>query len=156
LNVLRPALFIGLSALCLLVFLSGDAHAFGEIAGACEPECAKCHRITKEQASGLIKALNPEIEVLDVGAGPVRGLWEVALKARGGKRGVAYIDFSLQHVIVGRVFKVSTEEARPEDLTKGRIEELNKVNLSTIPLDDALLLGSSEARYKAVVFDDPD
>ena len=124
--------------------------------GACEPDCQKCHTITREQATDIVKKLNPEIEVLSIAPGPVGGLWEVAIKGRG-EAAIAYIDYSLEHVIAGRVFKVDPGgPARPEDMTSARLYELNKVDPASVPLDDALLLGSAAARYKAIVFADPD
>lgn len=149
-------LCIGLFALNLLFFMPREAAAFGEIVGACEPDCAKCHKITKQEATDIIKKLNPEIEVLDVAPGPVGGLWEVAVRGRG-KSGIAYVDFSKRHVIVGSIFKVAGgAEAAPENLTGERLQELNKVDLSAIPLENSILLGKADARYKVIVFSDPD
>jgi len=151
LSFLLGFLFVGLS-----LVLPGRSSGFGEMAGACEPDCQKCHTISRQQATEIIRKLNPEIEVLDVGPAPVRGLWEVAIKGRGDA-GIAYIDFSLRHVIAGRVFEVSADSpVPPRDVTSSRLYEINKIDRSAIPLDDALLLGSAEARWKAIVFDDPD
>jgi thiol:disulfide interchange protein DsbC len=154
--VFKSLLITGLFALNLLFAMPREAAAFGEMVGACEPDCAKCHQITKQEASDIIKRLNPEIEVLDVSLGPVGGLWEVAVRGRG-KMGIAYVDFSKQHVIVGSVFKVAGEaEAAPENLTGERLQELNKVDLSAVPLSNSILLGKADARYKVIVFSDPD
>jgi thiol:disulfide interchange protein DsbC len=95
--------------------------------------------------------MNPSIEVLGVAMGPVEGLWEVVIEARG-KKGIAYVDFSKEHVITGSVLKVSTKE----NLTSLRLYALSKIDLSTIPLDEAIVMGRADAKYKAVVFDDPD
>jgi thiol:disulfide interchange protein DsbC len=137
--------------LVLLFALPGDASAFGALGGACEKDCTRCHSITKEEATDIFRKLNPDIEVLGVGLGPVGGLWEVVVEAKG-KKGVAYIDFSLKHIITGSVINVDTRD----NLTQDRLYELNRVDFSQIPLGDALLLGRRDARYRAIVFDDPD
>lgn len=130
---------------------AGDAWGFGEVVGSCEADCSKCHRITLEEVAGMVKSINPDIEPISVGPSPVRGLWEVVIQARD-RRGVAYIDFSKQYVITGSVIKASTRE----NLTNEKLYELNRVDFSAIPVEEALLLGKPEARFKAVVFNDPD
>ncbi len=130
---------------------SGEAFGFGEIGGACERDCQKCHQMTLEEATAIVKQLNPEIDVLDVQLGPVGGLWEVIIKARG-KRGIAYVDFSKQHIITGSIIKVKTKE----NLTGRKLYELSKVDISEIPLDEALVMGKPDAKYRVIVFDDPD
>jgi thiol:disulfide interchange protein DsbC len=143
---------IGLVALVVLGgVLSDDASGFGEIVGACEPDCTRCHQLGLDEASDLVKRINPEIDALDVDMSPVRGLWQVVIKARG-RRGVAYVDFSKQFVITGSIIRANTKE----NLTNAKLYELSKVDFSAIPLDEALVLGNPEARYKTIVFDDPD
>lgn len=152
----RHSFLFGLLIIGLSLALPEGASGFGGMVGACEPDCQKCHTITKDQATEIVRKLNPEIEVLSVRPAPVGGLWEVAIKGRGDA-GIAYIDYSLRHVIAGRVFEVNVDApSRPKDVTSSRLYELNKVDPAAIPLDDALLLGSEEARYRAIVFDDPD
>jgi thiol:disulfide interchange protein DsbC len=131
-------------------FASG-ALGFGERAGACEAECIKCHRLSLDEASEVVRQLNPEIEVVEVGDSPVRGLWEVVIKARG-RADVAYIDFSKKFLLHGKIIRVVTRE----NLTESKLYELNKVDVSAIPLGEALVMGNPEARFKSVVFDDPD
>lgn len=113
--------------------------------------CSDCHRLTVMEASAMIREMNPSIEVVSVSMGPVEGLWEVVIEARG-KKGIAYIDFSKEHIITGSVLKVSTKE----NLTSLRLYDLSKIDLSRIPLDEALVMGKRDAKYKVIVFDDPD
>lgn len=131
--------------------LVGDAQGFGEIEGSCEGDCNRCHQIALEEVTEIVTSINPEIEALSVGPSPVRGLWEVVIKARG-KQGLAYIDFSKQFVITGSVIKVASRK----NLTNEKLYELSKVDVSAIPVNEALLLGNPEARFKTIVFDDPD
>lgn len=119
--------------------------------GGCEEDCSKCHTLKKEEAQDILKSLNPKFKVLEVRDAPSRGLWEVALSA-DGKKGIAYIDFSKENLIIGQIIKVKTKE----NLTRERFVELNKVDFSTIPLDNAIVLGEEKALHRVVIFDDPD
>ncbi|MBS1114563.1 MAG: hypothetical protein H6Q94_292, partial [Nitrospirae bacterium] len=42
------------------------------------------------------------------------------------------------------------------NLTQDRLQEINKIDVSQIPLNDALVMGENDAKYKVIVFDDPD
>lgn len=136
--------------LAAAVFFAGDALGFRT---ELEPgqDCSQCHILTLEEASAIITSMNPTIEVVGVRMGPVEGLWEVVIEARG-KKGIAYVDFSKEHIITGSVLKVSTKE----NLTNLRLYELSKVDLSTIPLDEAIVMGKKDSIYKVIVFNDPD
>jgi thiol:disulfide interchange protein DsbC len=148
---MRPALraFVLLS-LALLVF-PALAFGFGEIAGACESDCSKCHQVSLEEAARIVKDLNPEVRALSVKRAAVPGFWEVVVEARG-KKGIAYLDFSKQYLISGQVINVKSRR----NVTEKRLYEVNKLDVAAIPLEGALLLGSPDASHKAVIFSDPD
>ena len=145
LSIILIGMFIAVAG-----FFAEDAAGFSSRLGP-DGDCAKCHTLGIEEAATIIKAMNPAIEVLGVGMGPVEGLWEVVIRARG-KKGIAYVDFSKKHIITGSILKVTTRE----NLTSLRLYDVSKVDLSVIPLDEALVLGKRDAKYKVVVFDDPD
>lgn len=142
---------ISLLPAILVLVLSVKVWGFGEIVGACESDCNKCHKITLEEATEIVDRLNPEIEVMDVRLGPVGGLWELAIKARGTK-GVAYVDFSKKHIITGAILKVDSKE----NLTERRLYELSRIDVSAIPLEEALVMGDEDAEYRVIAFADPD
>jgi len=135
----------------LLGIASSRSYGFGEIQGSCESDCQRCHHLTVEEATSVVKEINPEIEVVSVALSPVGGLWEVIVKARG-KRSLAYVDFSKQYLITGDIIKVSTKK----NVTDERIYDLSRIDVTAIPLDEALLMGRKDARFKVIVFDDPD
>lgn len=197
--------------LLLLFLMSGVAFGFGP-EGACGGECQSCHKLTKQEAANIVKGVNPQIEVIEVSDGPVRGLWEVIIgigedeskrteiiykgkskdecfsniprDANGfatstcdvslnkdgtcvvvcktpkgpadskglGKKGLAYIDFSKQHIITGSVINVSTKE----NLTGKKLYEMSRIDPSAIPVKNAIVLGKADAKYRVIVFDDPD
>lgn len=150
LRTMRPLILILILCLSAGLLLTKEARGFRSSLGA-EENCSACHTLTLEEASSIISSLNPSIEVLGVAMGPVEGLWEVVIEARG-KKGIAYIDFSKEHIITGSILKILTKE----NLTSLKLYELSKIDLSMIPLDQALVMGKEDAKYRVVVFDDPD
>jgi thiol:disulfide interchange protein DsbC len=63
-----------------------------------------------------------------------------------------YVDFPKKHFITGNLISI----AGKKNLTQERLAELNKVNVSQIPLEDALVMGDPKAKIRIIVFDDPD
>ncbi|HEC96659.1 MAG TPA: DsbC family protein [Nitrospirae bacterium] len=136
-----------LTGLAVLFVAETGASAFG----GCEQDCGKCHSLSKGEAQEALKQLIPDIKVLGVRTSPSRGLWEVSLETHG-KKGIAYMDFSKENVIIGQIVRIKTKK----NLTRKRLMELNRVDFAQIPLDNALVMGNPNATYKVVVFDDPD
>ncbi len=119
--------------------------------GGCEQDCLKCHTLNEKEAEAVLKPLIPDIKVISVRMAPAKGLWEIILESKG-KKGLAYVDFSKENIILGQIVKIKTRE----NLTRKRLIELSKVDFAKIPLERALLLGRSDAKFKIAVFDDPD
>lgn len=113
--------------------------------------CSKCHQITNADATTLLKEIIPDVKILEIGPALVKGLWEIAIETRGQK-GIVYIDFSRNNIISGSILDIKTKA----NLTQERSSELNKVDVSQIPLDDALVMGDKDAKHRVIVFDDPD
>jgi len=107
--------------------------------------------LSKDEALNLLKDMIPNLKILEVRTIPVKGLWEVDIEA-GGRKGILYIDFSKRYLIQGAVFDTQTKTS----ITQERLIELNKVDVSQIPLDDALVMGDKDAKHRVIVFDDPD
>jgi protein-disulfide isomerase len=108
-------------------------------------------KITNEDAQNALKDVIPDAKILDVRPAKIQGLWEIAVEAKGQK-GIIYLDSSRNFAVFGSVIDLKTKT----NLTQERTSELNKVDVSTIPLDDALVLGEKDAKYRVIVFDDPD
>lgn len=107
--------------------------------------------MSKESAGETLKVLMPDVKVLSVEAASVDGLWEVAFES-GGQKGIAYIDSAGKNVIFGNVFNLATKT----NITKKKFDEINKIDISAIPLDNAIVMGNSMAKHKVIIFDDPD
>lgn len=119
-------------------------------------DCLKCHTLSKDDATALLKDLIPNVKVLEIRMSPVKGIWEVNIES-GGRKGPLYVDFSKKYLVSGAIVNIKEKK----NLTQERAEELNKVvlskdDVSKIPLDDALVMGDKSAKNKVIVFDDPE
>jgi thiol:disulfide interchange protein DsbC len=119
-------------------------------ADKCDHNCMQCHKISNDEAAILLKDNIPDVKVLDISPAQVKGLWEFTIETKGQK-GIVYIDFSKKYVISGSIFDIKTKS----NLTQERFGEINKIDVSQVPLDDALVLGDKDAKYRVIVFDDP-
>ncbi len=117
-------------------------------------DCMECHSLSKQDASGMLKKLNAgHVKVLDIQVSPVKGLWEVTIDDKG-QRGVLYIDFSKSYIVSGSIIAVDQRI----DLTQKRVGELQRdrrVDVSKIPLHDAIIMGNPNAAKKVIMFTDP-
>ncbi len=114
-------------------------------------ECSKCHTFNKDEARDLLKNVIPDVSVLDVRLSPVKGVWEVDFESRG-RKAIVYVDFLKKHFFSGALVSIGEKK----NLTQERFIELNKVDVSQIPLENALVMGDQKARIRVIVFTDPD
>jgi thiol:disulfide interchange protein DsbC len=131
--------------------LTGGApglHAYQKEAGPAK-ECAECHRLSPEEAGKILGKMVDK--VVGVVPGPFPGTWEVDVE-KGGKKYPLYLDYSGKYLFNGQVIRTSDME----NLTGLRYIDLNRVDVSTIPLADAIVVGNPKAKKKVIVFDDPD
>lgn len=114
-------------------------------------DCSKCHTLSNDEARDLLKGAIPDIRIVSVKLSPTQGLWEVYLESRG-RKGIVYVDFLKKYFFTGSLISI----AERKNLTQERVAELNKIDVSQIPLDNALVLGDRNARIKIISFHDPD
>lgn len=107
--------------------------------------------LDEQKAEMALKTLDPKIQVLSVKPTLIEGLFEVVAQS-GNKKGIIYLDSKGENAFFGSIIEVATKT----NITKLSIDEINKVDFSSIPLEDALVMGDPDAPYKVVVFDDPD
>lgn len=138
-----------LCSLCMAVVLLSASYSYGFSSKG--EDCSKCHTLSKDEAAALLKDLVPNVKVLEISMSPVKGVWEVDIEA-GGKKGPAYVDFSKKYLVAGSIIEIKGKK----NLTQERLSEINKADVSQIPLDDAVVMGDRNAKYKIVVFDDPE
>jgi len=129
--------------------LVGAASAFQAgpgAAGCAAGECRDCHDLGRKEVATLLHA--KENDILTVDLSDVPGLWEVQL-SQNGKTFPLLIDFSKEFIIQGQIFRL-----KPPGEKKGP-QPAKTIDISKIPLDDALLIGEADAPRKIIVFDDP-
>jgi thiol:disulfide interchange protein DsbC len=132
------------AAIVLMFILSVAGYSF---AGEKAEEAA----LGKDEAAVLLKDLAPDLKILEVRPSPVKELWEISVQS-GERKGLLYLDLSKKYFIQGAIIDLKTKA----NLTQERMSELTKVDTSTIPLDDALVMGDKGAKYKVIIFTDPD
>lgn len=77
---------------------------------------------------------------------PYAGLYEI--RTNGD---IIYTDKNAQYLIVGHVFNAKTSQ----DLTKDRLDEINRIKFSDLPLESALKLVKGDGKRVIAVFEDP-
>lgn len=106
---------------------------------------------TRESVKEVLKEFAPEVTVLSVEKTPIDGLWEVVVSINGSKS-VVYMDSAKKYLVQGAIVNVASKV----NLTQERFDELNKVNVSKVPLEGSLIVGDPKAKNRIFVFTDPD
>jgi thiol:disulfide interchange protein DsbC len=131
-----------------LMFLA--VNAFAMTADGCGAgSCADCHSMTKTEAKQILGNMVDKVNHVDFAEVP--GLW-VAEIEKGEKKIPVYIDFSKKYLLSGNVIRLNDKE----NVTQSRAAKMNRIDISKIPLADALVLGSPLAKTKIIVFTDPE
>ena len=138
-----------LAAGAIVLFLAPPpAPAYQKDAGP-PKQCTECHTLSPAEAK---EALGKFVDkVVGVVPGPFPGTWEVDVE-KDGKKYPLYLDYSGKYLFNGQVIRMSDME----NLTGLRYIDLNRIDVSAIPLADAVVIGNPEAKHKVIVFDDPD
>lgn len=133
------------------------------------PACADQNPGAKNECASDEAAIKPALEklgardftIVEAKKGPLDGLIEVVVVFQNSPA-LLYFDCSKKHLIQGRIVEIETKrslsDVRMQELS-GKIQEVvdkKRIDLSQIPLKEALLLGKKEAAKKVVVFTDPD
>jgi thiol:disulfide interchange protein DsbC len=144
---MKPFLSACALAAFLALFLSAPAAAFQKEAGI-PKDCSECHKLTKEEAGKILAKVADN--VVGVVQGPFPGVWEVDV-ARDGKTYPIYLDYSLKYFFSGTFIRL----ADMANLTGKRFQDLNRVDVASIPVRDAIRVGSKTAKKTVIVLSDP-
>ena len=102
------------------------------------------------QEAAVRKAIEPrlgdEAKVTAVTKTPYSGLFEVQVNGD-----IIYTDAKAQYLFVGRVVDTKTYQ----DYTKARLDEINKVAFSDLPLETAMKYVKGNGKRVIAVFEDP-
>jgi len=124
-------------ALLLLLVLASPLHAAGPLAKVTEL------RIIKDFLGHQVKLL----EAKDLGQ-----LYEVVAAPSGSEKQVFYVTKDGAYIIFGG----NLYNREKENLTKERLEQINKVDISKLPLQDAIVIKRGNGEKKLIEFTDVD
>lgn len=145
---MRRADFAALSLMLMAAVAAPDrAAAFGN-GGAAKDSCASCHTLTREEAASLLRGIADN--VTEVAPGPFRGTWEVDASI-GGRIYPLYMDYSKKYLLQGQFIRLLDGE----NISRLRYSDLNRVDVSSIPLGDAIVLGNASSKRRVIVLTDP-
>lgn len=113
-----------------------------------EPSGAEVPTLSRQEAQQLLGERADR--VLRIEASEIPSFWAVEIE-KNRRRQVVYIDFRKTLLLQGDVIRLTDSE----NLTRTRQEAMNRVDVSRIPLQDALLVGTGRAPMRVVVFTDP-
>ncbi len=132
-----------------LFFLQYNADSYG-FSNKGE-DCTKCHTLKKEEAAALLKGIDPNLKILSIKMTPLKSLWEIDVESNN-KKGAVYLDITKKYLISGQLLDIKSKR----NLTQEASEELNRIDVSKVPLGDAIVMGDKNAKKKVIVFTDPD
>jgi len=93
-----------------------------------------------------IRAQNRDLSIKSIHRTPMSGLYEVIIG-----QNIFYVDRTGKYLVNGHLFDTS----KKSDLTAARLQELNRIDWSVLPLDKAIVSGDANGLEMAV-FTDPD
>jgi thiol:disulfide interchange protein DsbC len=131
----------------LALFLSAPVAAFQKEGGITK-DCSECHKLTKEEAGKILGKIVDN--VVAVAPGPFPGVWEVDVN-KNGRTHPLYLDYSLKYLFNGQVIRLSDMA----NLTGQRYTDLNRVDVASIAVKDAIRMGSPSAKKTVIVLSDP-
>jgi thiol:disulfide interchange protein DsbC len=132
----------------MIMILPARSLAFGE-SGCGEGNCADCHSIEIQETKEILKDLVMNVHAVDFSEVP--GLFIIDATGNNGRRGLLYMDFSKSYIIAGNFMSIADKT----NVSQREITRMRRVDLTTIPLTDSLVIGNPGAPKKLIVFTDP-
>ena len=99
--------------------------------------------------ANIRKALEPKLggaKIESVKETPYAGLYEVRVAGD-----ILYTDKKGEYLVIGQVYDVKTSQ----NLTQARVQEINKISFSDLPLDLAMKQVKGDGKRVIAVFEDP-
>ena len=102
---------------------------------------------TEERLAAIVQPrLGPGVKIESIRKTPYSGLYEI--RAAGD---ILYTDKRGKYIFVGNVFLAKTSA----NLTKERLDSINMIKFSDLPLDSALKLVKGDGKRVIAIFEDP-
>ncbi|MDQ6963203.1 MAG: DsbC family protein [Mariprofundaceae bacterium] len=113
---------------------------------ACLMLSSTAFAVDLEKLKATIAKKSSDLTITNLAETPVKGLYELT----SGKN-IYYIDESGTYLLAGHLYDLYTKT----DLTEPRLDKLNRIDWSSLPLDQAIVSGDPKGKAVAV-FTDPD
>jgi len=109
-----------------------------------------CTAAESSVEANLKKTIQPRlgegVKIESIKLTPYSGLYEVRA---GGD--ILYTDKTGEYIFLGQIFNARTTQ----NLTKARLDEINKIKFSDLPLEHALKLVKGDGKRVIAIFEDP-
>ena len=141
-----------LTAIAVSIIVASPSFAMAK--DGCSGDCISCHTLTEKDASALLTKIGATAK--SVKQSPSKGLFEV-LAEKDGKQGIIFIDYGKKHLLQGMIVSLETLQpvsAHAQDLPQPK--QVTSVDVTTIPVDKAVIMGNPKGSKKLYVFTDPD
>ncbi len=126
---------------CVVALLAISSMLFATLGEAAGP-------LADAAVAKRIQAAIPSLPITAVRQAPIAGLYELQVG-----RNIFYSDADGSHLISGgQIFDTATKH----NLTRDRLEEINRMDWSTLPLDKAVVSGDPKGKLKLAIFTDPE
>jgi thiol:disulfide interchange protein DsbC len=139
---------------CLFISLIVTSPSFAMAKEGCGGVCATCHSLDEKEATEIIKKTGGI--VTSVKQSPSKGLFELLVE-RDGQKGIILMDYGKKHLIQGMVVdieKMQPASAHQQNMPQPR--QQTSVDVATIPVKFAVIMGNPKGSRKLYVFTDPD
>lgn len=94
-----------------------------------------------------LAARYPQVRIVDIAPSAIPGLWEVFTGDS-----IAYVDTSGEYLLLGPMMATASKQ----NLTATRVDELNRVDISRLPVDSTIQYGRGNGSRLLYIFSDPD
>lgn len=139
-------------AVVVTIILASSSFAMAK--DGCSGDCISCHTLSPQEATVLLKKIGGT--VTSVRQSPARGLFELLVE-KDAQKGVIYMDYGKKHLIQGVVVDLEKLEqviAHKNELPQPK--QITSVDVKTIPVNHAIVMGNPKGAKKLYVFTDPD
>lgn len=140
--------------ICLFVSLIVTSPTFAMAKEGCGGVCATCHTLSEKDATELLKKTGST--VTSVKQSPANGLFELLVE-REGQKGILLMDYGKKHLIQGMVVDIETlQPVSAHQLNVPQPKQQTSIDVTTIPVNNAVIMGNPKGTKKLYVFTDPD
>jgi thiol:disulfide interchange protein DsbC len=149
-------IIIVMSLSCTLLFVTGYS---GNCFAQGKPDSRRmkgCVSLKTQEIKDIIatKLKAPGANVVSIKESPVKGLCEIVFDNKG-RVGVFYLSLDRTYLISGPLWKTANMFNLTQESIKAVVDK-KRIDTTKIPLQDAIVLGESNASKKVIIFTDPD